>query len=587
MPRVPGIPQVQSRAVNGPRYQNDARGTFGEGIAEGLQQLGRGADVASQRVAQAYERADNTFVQDALNEFDRNELDDWNGDLKNGRKGFGHTQGDEALTGAEGFYKSRERDIEELSKRFTNDSQRRKFKEEIDRRMLHVERKVENKFAVETERKRRSTLVIASDQSRQKALSAPDASAFQAAIFEGSAAVAELEDTSEAADAAMKKWQGETFAAAIEQKINQGALTEAKHLFGATRERIPPKSREAIETYLTKAERALEAEKFAESALEVAKGLSDGPVNAEYALSIVDTQVPAETPEQLALRDDVKRRLKERIIQSDRAWDEETKEISRKAFATYNVRGWRGMPEPLKEQLNDRNPALYARLKAESEQRWRQHQAGSAEARRAQAELNRLAMQEYMKLPVEDRAELEVPIFLAGLGADRLGVGAVEVQQRKDKTAVEKGGFVRENEFVTTALAQAQGVIGKDKQKREAFEAEARIAYDRFVTANGGKPPTRDDELKLSGELLSKTLRERLGGLIETEEYEFQKRARERKEAVNDQAPGQSAVTAPTTIEEAPKPVKKVVITNGARRLNVNEEGLDAWLATHPGWRRE
>jgi hypothetical protein len=293
----------------------------------------------------------------------------------------------------------------------------------------------------------------------------------------------------------------------------------------------------------------------------------------------VDLGLALERAEALAgddplVRKEVRAQVHERALRAEQSYDADTERLSKQAHAIFNERGFAGIPPALKAQLNERNPALYERLKDDAERKVRQRRSDVADQRRQQSEANTLAMQDFMARPADERATLDISSTYAGSGANAVGMGALKVKQREAVDSVTRGEAASETEFVRQAKAAAAGIVtGKDAGK--LLEAEAALAFSDFVQRNKRKPTREEMDAEIAGLVEKQMVGERrLFGLLDPkEERGFETRAKARKEG---------SPAAPAT----PPAAKVEVLGPGGARKAVPADRLDAWLAGNPGWKR-
>lgn len=289
-----------------------------------------------------------------------------------------------------------------------------------------------------------------------------------------------------------------------------------------------------------------------------------------------------------SLRKEARSRLLEYAGDREDAAKVTADRVSKSAYAAYNEGGWRGIPSQLKGDLNKRNPALYHQLQNETERRSRARNEDSAAARREQREIDQIAKTDFLALPVAEQAKTDLGVFLAGRGVSPVGSGTLKVLHRQANDSVTKGQAQGETEFLHEARAKGAGVLGTGKRGVEAgknYQAEATLAYRRFVEANE-REPNATEAAELIAPLIQKALTKPPGaigaffGAGPDEEFGYEKAQRERATQGSPAAAGQMATT-----PKAPAP-KVEVISGAGNRKAVPADKLDAWLQANPGWRR-
>lgn len=270
-----------------------------------------------------------------------------------------------------------------------------------------------------------------------------------------------------------------------------------------------------VEKHLLAVERDTEAER---EAMRISEGATDartGWVDEARAVGAVDALTPG------PIKDEVRARVERRVAASDGLRKNEVNRRFRMAYAAYIRGGYGSIPPTLKEWLTDNAPEMLDRLRDDADRKRRLSRSDRAEARRAQADANRLALYDYMARPAEERAGLDIEATYGGTGPDDIGLGALMVKQREAADAVKKGRALSEAEFVRRAKAAASGTIKTRKQMAE-FEAEMRLQFGEEK-----EPPSPERARKIIADGLSEKTLER-PWLWDTTERGFESRRRER-----------------------------------------------------------
>lgn len=354
--------------------------------------------------------------------------------------------------------------------------------------------------------------------------------------------------------AELKKFEAQVHVARLDRYLEAGNWQGAQALFSEVKD-VLGEQRGRVGEAIQDKKRNSEAEKLSQQVVELARG-RNGRVDGDYAADMLESLI----------KDDSEMLAKARGLalqaaaREERAWDMETEKIGKSAYTAWNVAGWSGLLRSgLADELNKRNPDLYNGLRERTERKWREQQGDSA-AKSEQARLNKLASAKFLNLSVAEQAETDPELFGARLGADDLGIAEIGIHKRKAAESVRGGGAQSETEFLRGLGASTSGMV-KDEQDAETLKAEATIAYRKLVDANKGLPLDFKQAEGLIADLTEKRLRQRslLGIDIlrpDTQEYEFQRRARERKNgpqssAAPEQLPGATQQSRPSKTARA------------------------------------
>lgn len=574
--RVPVTPSIESRGIGAPTVNVDSRGAFGEDIGAAVAQVGKSLSAAGGEVGKAYkEERDKSDVAAAVNaetELERranavkygqtdasqkgdlvpglNGLDTTGADPVPVPNGFLNLKGESALAAAQQTKEWVRKSQNDLAQGL-NPRARELFLSRTQKLLVDHDKTVEQHVGQQVQAIQQAAAVDrAAEAQRSLSLNPGDAEARDTAIAAAEGPLAALAVSKEDREAKLTAWRSDAartvLSAMLDRKVPdvQGARAFldgplfSKGESPTVRQVLGPEA-EKFQKVIDGEQLRVDAEHVSQSLVEQLRAKSpDGRVDPYKAFDLVDKYVPAEDE---ARRAEIKGRLKERLALEQDRWTAETKDISNRAFAVYNKSGFYGIPTPLREQLNTRNPELYNRLKDEAEAKWRRSQEKKENASKAQSDLDQKLFYDYMTLPPEERAGLDVGNVFTAQGGSAKGVARIAAQQQQDKQSIQKGAAVREDDFVQAAKANGQGLVANDKNAGKALEAEARIAFGRFVQ-DKGKPPTRDEEKALLGELLAPKVQQRsffgVDWLAKDKpEYEFQRRARERQQRKDEGVP--------------------------------------------------
>ncbi|MGH9811526.1 MAG: hypothetical protein ACRD4T_00170 [Candidatus Acidiferrales bacterium] len=579
MPRVPllEVPQVETRALPTP-YERTASDTGLGDLAAGLQRLGAGLErrrlreeqeQAQERKAEearqakhqeALARANATAASDALNELKHGSQTGLYGDK--GQGGFLATRGQDAAKASEVSLAEMQKRAEALSRRLANDEQRGIFRQHAQGVLLGFRQDVDRHVSTQQRAAEQASL----EGAKQLALSSV-AHRFgdELAVERESRAVEDrlvafsLSPEDAARDVA--EWRRSVV------KTRMGALLEAKDwqgaeaLYGKAKELLGPEGAR-IEKDIRAVRRDGEADRLAISAVESAID-DDGRVDADRALAGVDVVTEGDTD----IRDEARRRAQQRIMVAERAYDAETERLSKEAHAAYNRGGWNGVPGPLKDALNERNPGLYGRLRDDSDRRYRQRRGAAVDARREQADRDRDARNEFNALSPSERAETDLDAFLAGRGVGKVGASAIKVDQRKAIDSVVKGEAQSETEFLRQARAASLGEGLKGKATAKEFNAGATLRYQQFIEEKKRAPNSTEAKELIADLVLERVTEE--GTFFDTKKRGYQmalEGAKAQAAPKQPSAPARTGGPTPTGLRKRVKGVLWEEMSDGTAR---------------------
>lgn len=622
-----GGPKVESRGFGTPEAGVDARGAGGAAIAAGLEQLDQGLSqlghaqrVHQAKLDQAMLQADNTAATNAAAQLQgrlndrihgneqqaatQQQIDaaaNWNGpatspgldlsDPENPKPlapempapsdatggvtagGFLSTRGEGAAAQSVPTLNGIDGDYQALRDGLQNKRQQQMFDAHAHGMRLSARRQVEDHTTQQIQVAHEASLqaragtaltAVANDYSSE------DTAAEQSASVEQS--IRGLQLSQEDGDHRIAEFRSQVDQVRLQQFLSNKDWKGAQALLAVKKEELGPKSA-PFEKAIAEVKQDAEGDTIASKAVELARD-TNGKVDGGYALE----QVDALTKGNVALRDEARRRTQQRITQDDQAFDQQTKNISDAAFGAYNTGGWAGIPGPLKQQLNQRNPSLYFRLQNETELRYRRSQGTKSDALRLQREANQQALNDYKSLSDEEIVANEPEEFVAGRGVNGVGLSALGPVQKAAQNRITNGTSVKLDEFRRDAQGAAAGVVsGKNDLKQ--YLGEATNAWEDFEREHK-RPPTRDEAREAIGKLLSDRVTP--GYLWDSKTPEYKARGSDRKKGIA--AP--PATSGDAELLTAPPATVDIVGPDGVVQRGP-AKGIDAWLAKHPQYRRK
>lgn len=554
MLRIPVYDQAQVRSQPLPGVRVHSTGPTG------LEQLGQGISQAAQLADRVYSQAAAAASADAETQYEA----EITADFRDDQKGLFNLNPDEAFAQEQPAFDALNAKRERIAKDIKDERARGMFLARAAKMDQQLRNETESKFA----HKRRQKLQESSEARKAAGLSAIAKGAWaddegvetQAQLI-GTAAAA-LALTAEGRAAAMADARGQAYEVAVEARIANNDWAGAQQMMIAHADDLGQRGvvlRKKYEGYLHAATAQVATSKLLDGSRDPeTKWANENKARADF-------EALPDGP----MKEEVRKRLEERLAVEDRKKDADIKDRFKRALGAYN-RGGLGAVDPGDRMwLNKYAPEYEARLLNDHEQKIRQRRGDGAEMRREQAERNRVVLQDFMSRPPEERAKLDIEAVYGATGADDVGMGEVRVRQRNSIEGL-KGDLVgKEARFVQDAKSQAAGIV-TNKSKQKVFEAEARILFEDFVRTNG-KAPTDEQAYTLQKSLLDKTIVEK-GFIFDTKGLEFERRALERKQQSESAQPRPAApATAP-----AATPKKPPAIPRRERILQLKKAGKSA-----------
>lgn len=347
---------------------------------------------------------------------------------------------------------------------------------------------------------------------------------------------------------------------ALTRLVDEGRIAEASAYLKAE---LGPE--ETVESFLgakgrhiSRSIRAAEAKLFAATkADEIIAAVSDpeeGFVDEARAIEELNKLPPH-------VREQVRPVLRAAMADAARRKEARVAEVYGRVFEAYSKGGMRAVDAKDMAWLDVHAPKLSGGLRLKDQRRWQEMRRDAAEARRIQRELNMIAMNEFMALPVEERATANL-VVMFGNDVDEVGMSALRAAQRKAIEQVERGEAVREAEFRRDGLARAQGII-KGKSKLKTFEAELTIAYDEF-RAQHNRPPNREEAEQIYDSLIRYEIGKQRG---------YEVRAKRRQAQAKSRTPERFTMEPSEPPRASKRIVRYLVSPDGTRRVPVYEDG--------------
>jgi hypothetical protein len=308
----------------------------------------------------------------------------------------------------------------------------------------------------------------------------------------------------EDAEADVKRWHGAVAATQVDSQLDRGDWQSAEVTLKNKGAAIEDKARSALEARLDKVKSVGAAEALAGHIVSSATS-AIGEVNQTAVLNELNRLPP---DEQAKVRPIVFQRLTEQ----EQAFAADTKRVGTAAFTLYNRVGWAAFSKSdVADELNQRDPALYNRLQndAQSEaDRLERKRRGTAEDRRAQTQVDAVALNQFLSLTPEERSETDTESWAKGRGMSPVAVSSLGKLKEQAAEVVTRGQATSEGEFVKRAVADAEstfetGTTPQAKARRRAqiqeHEAKARRWFSEWVSEHKGHAPTDAEAADQSG----------------------------------------------------------------------------------------
>lgn len=565
--------RVTSTATPTPYRQGFGPVTFGAGLGEGLQAGGKELEAFARKEQQKHDLARVQEGQALLGEWRARNLFDE-------QQGYLRKKGKDALGQQDKYLADWDSTVAAITSNLANDDQRRAFETEATAQKEQVQRQMSGHALQQADALADGTYKAVLDTATSEAANAyTDPVAVAEARHTGIAAVLARRKAEgwnpEQTDAQLRSFTTGLHLSVVDRMVAAGDGEGAQRYLQTHGHEIDGTARARVDRQVEVAKLGTEAERKAAAIVATARTEVTGWVDSDKALALVD-DVP-EGP----LRDEVRQRVEHRVVVADHEKARDVDEHFKAAYTAYLKGGLGAVPAQLKTWLVERAPEKWDQLRDDAERRYRMSKADKSEARRLQAEVNRVALLDFMSRPTEERAALDVEGVYGATGVDPSGLGALKVRQRQATDALQKGAGVKEAEFIRDANAEAAQLLKGNKAKAKEFEAEMRLEFDDFQAQNK-RPPNREEAQQIRAAALTEVVKER-AWLWDTTERAYQRRARERQ-----QAPGAAPAPAAATPAAPPAPGRMVPVISPDGKVGMAAEaGLDAWLAAHPGWRRK
>lgn len=571
MPRVPTAqPQVQSRALPGVRAQNlDVSSGF-DALAQGTAQAGAGLVRVGERHEKELEQLNRARVQDAWTRHAAKQSDILRGAME--RRG-------QKAAGVDGWGLAEfDKSLEEVAKELTPE-QRKMLGSVAQKDRVSFENALKNHRDKEFQTFKDEAAVAAAEGAISKGALIPTDEGRAEAYRLGEAALVAREVDRGAPQAVIDQ-KRRVFATAfhgtrMEQLVAAGDAAGLRGYLDTHGPTMEPGARAKWQKTAEALGRDAEAEGMAGRILQGARVEGYDWLDPTRALAAVES-VPAGP-----MRDEVRQRVEHQVQKAEALRERAGKEALNRVLAIYGESGNPNDPRiaPIKAWMLD--PANGA---ADLWNRFRNDVEADARARRTEARvvrnerstLEQELVRDFRAREPEERATLDLAAEYTGRGASKSTLDLLRAEQMKARDTVRKGQAPAEAEFYRTTRAEAVASGLTQKQAQDAFVAHMATWRAEYLEKSGGKPPTREEVKRAQADALLYGDR---GGMLSRNHFKFQAK------------PGERFVPFAAEEQKSPlnrgAPQKVPVVGPGGQRGMADAEGLEAWLAAHPEWRRQ
>lgn len=519
--RAPGIQMVPNAMPSGgaPTLRVAKPGGF-DALQQGAAAIGQAAD----RIQAGYEKEQHEAAvveaRDSLTAYQHETTDTLHGSStvtpgaaadaafagREARTGFLATRGKAAAETSADTLDELEQKRQKRAEKIANEKARELFLQSSAESYENTRRTVESHVSSEIERAKVDSIAAASDEALRAVSLDPGNDKLAAErIASVVGPLSSLGRGQDFNDKEALKVQQQVAAARLDALLSAGDIGTAERVMDANKFQLGTH----LDTYRTAIGKAKAAGVADGVASRIVAGATNdrGDIDQARALKALNELPPTEQAK-------VRPVLFQRMTEQEQAYAADTKRISTAAHTVFNRVGWSKFAgTQLATDLNDRNPELYDRLKNEGRMEWeriKRAQRDTKEDRRAQQNIDTIALNQFLSLTPEERSETDTEMWAKGRGMTDVAKSSLGKLKESARQVVERGQAASENEFVKRAIADAEGTLpvgtdaktkGKRKAQEIAIEAEARRWYSQWVTEHEGKAPTDADIAEKSGKM--------------------------------------------------------------------------------------
>jgi hypothetical protein len=495
--------QVGSQAVGLPVDQ--VRAPSDAGLQQGLASLDRAGAAIFAKVKAAEDKAIAAEVTDSETNFTRLATGEMHGDSATGKTGFMALQGRAAESDGATVMERIEKHRQQVASALKNDAAKKLFLSRTGRQVESLRGSVETHVSHERQKADVASVKARADAATEAMFNAArlgDGATVQLQSIALETSIRALALSPEDAERDVAQWRRSTVATQLDAFLDVDRVDVAEALLKDSKDMLGPVLSKKYEAAIDKVKGLTEAEKYVTAVIGGAR-LPNGQVDEARVLRMVDEMEPAARAKAEPIAN-------QHLARERKAWDEETERISRESYTAVNRTGWAGFARtPLADRLNDRNPRLWDQLRdselrsLERAERRTRIRANDAAARREQAAIDKIGLNEWDATLLTDAAGADIDSFRA-THADMSEQALSELEKRKLKAvkANDKAGPEKVSSFTTSALADAEGFLpppgstkkSKDaaKEARDDFRSKAQREYFDFVEEHGRAPTSAE-----------------------------------------------------------------------------------------------
>lgn len=510
-------PQVGEAPLPGARVQVDTRGTHGEALAGGLEQVGAAAHHIAALQEQARKKAATVSILDSETAWQRG-ADPL---LTDHDTGILAATGQDAFARAEGYQAKLQQLRDKVVSGIVDPQARQIATLRINGLIESAHHQVEGYLS-----RQQHVIAETSLQDRQAtaldAVSAgyadPKVRATQMAALDGP--VKELALSPEDAQARLAAWHQAVASTVLNQYLGDGDGEGAQQYFAQVKDLLGPKAGQYQHQI-----QALQTSAQAGARADAIWGGSQVKGYPWHDSARAVAQVQALAPGRR--RDEIQRRVEHAAAleqQEKERWGQaRLNELDSVWVQSRNLNDPRLAPiERAMEDPHNGASSLLARWIRSKELEIRSQRLSNADERRAIDEADRQALQNYLAHPLADRVKLDVRTQYLG-HVSPLGMDTIRARQQRDIAQLGKDQGVGEAELRRDVAAEAaKANIGAKDAKLPTLLAAMTGWWLRQSEQNSGRPPSRADMLKELGHQLEVVDQKHWGGLWHTHPFRFE-----------------------------------------------------------------
>lgn len=506
MPRIPVLdtPRVQSAPLPNVRFGVDTRGSYGEAVTDGLQQVAGGLDHLSDAARKQKEQMDDARVMDAYAK-----ISEWqNQNVYHPEKGALAVRGEKAIGLGDRAISEFDKFSQSVSEALADDGQRDRFSKILQRERETTYRTLTRHEAGQVEAVKEEKYSAAIDASVSKAANAaladPESARTEQSMGEGAVVLRgnHMGWSGEQVQAELSKYRTRLHLSVLDRMLDGGRADLAQAYLKEHGAEIDGKARgdSSVDHRLQSEVVAAQVDSAARDILR--KSVVDGAewVDPAKALAAVDA-LPGGAAKK-AISDLVDEGVQKGLALKKRAGDDRLNEI----IAVHEKTG------SVNDPIIRRNREWLLDPKNGSADLWQSFERGlraerrsaktsTADERRLQAQLNAEAFSDFLALPPEEQLAVDVNGAPQYSDADVTTRNRMRQRQQALRNTTQKGSIVRESEAYKAVDAKAvEAKLNKDQSK--LLKSYMTRWREQWLSEHDGKEPPRTDFTKALGEAL-------------------------------------------------------------------------------------